>query len=421
MMTNEKIKSKKQKVRPLTDKVIKSIKPTDKLQKKPDGESLFLFVFPTGGKVFKLLYRFNGKQNTYTLGEYPLLSLAEARIMKAKIKTLLAQGIDPNYHKKEAKAQKMLEESGAGTFEVVASEWLENHRYKVGDKQYIKLSGVLKNHINPVIGKLKLEAVTSQGILDLSKRIEAKGLKDIPKVAIRAIGQVYNYAIATGQATNSPCHAGLSAYLTPHIETNHPHIELGQLGALLRSLEGIKSSPIVVIGLKLVILLAPRQSELRACKWAYLDRRKGVLTIPSELMKGTLKNKREGKLEHDIPLSTQAVKLFEQLHSLTGNNQNGLMFPSSLGQGKIISDGTLNKALKQTGYYEQQNIHGFRSLLSTYLNEVFPEKSDLIEKMLSHQVGDKVKRAYDRSKQLEHRRELYQHWADYLESQGLKI
>nr|WP_159990707.1 tyrosine-type recombinase/integrase [Pelistega ratti] len=131
-------------------------------------------------------------------------------------------------------------------------------------------------------------------------------------------------------------------------------------------------------------MIFPRQGELRFCKWEYIDWEQKTLTIPSHLMKGTKLLKQTGALTHTIALSTQAIRLLEQLQALTGHIPSGYLLPSTKGEGKVMSDGTLNKALRQIIPSDKQDIHGFRGLASTWLNEQHPEYSAVIEKMLSH-------------------------------------
>jgi hypothetical protein len=48
-----------------------------------------------GSKVWVLRYRITGREKTITLGHYPSLGLADARLAAADKRSLLAQGIDP--------------------------------------------------------------------------------------------------------------------------------------------------------------------------------------------------------------------------------------------------------------------------------------------------------------------------------------
>ena len=80
----------------LTDTEIKALASNGKQIKKADGGGLFLLVDKSGGKLWRLAYRFNGKQNTISGGSYPFVKLAAARKWRDEAKTQLAAGIDPS-------------------------------------------------------------------------------------------------------------------------------------------------------------------------------------------------------------------------------------------------------------------------------------------------------------------------------------
>lgn len=77
---------------PLTDTTLRAIKPTDTLQKFFDGGGLFLGVSPSGTKSWRLKFRFAGKEKLLTLGQYPVVSLKEARERAMEAKKILSAG-----------------------------------------------------------------------------------------------------------------------------------------------------------------------------------------------------------------------------------------------------------------------------------------------------------------------------------------
>jgi hypothetical protein len=108
----------------LTDKAIRNLKPKDTPYKKSDGEGLYLRVMPEGSKLWRLAYRFAGKQKTMALGSYPVVTLAMAREFKAGAKRLLAQGVDPSAKRKADRRAA----AAARTFGEVADEWFDTKR-----------------------------------------------------------------------------------------------------------------------------------------------------------------------------------------------------------------------------------------------------------------------------------------------------
>ena len=106
---------------PLTDTAIRNAKPALKTQKLFDHGGLYLVLAPSGGKWWRLKYRFGGKERGLSLGVYPNISLKEARERRDTNRKLLANGIDPGEHRQAKRAA--MEEHAANIFEVVAREW----------------------------------------------------------------------------------------------------------------------------------------------------------------------------------------------------------------------------------------------------------------------------------------------------------
>lgn len=84
----------------LTDARLRTLKPTERTQKLADGGGLYIELTPQGSKLWRLAYRFDGKQKLLALGRYPETSLADARNLREQAKALLAKGIDPSTEKK---------------------------------------------------------------------------------------------------------------------------------------------------------------------------------------------------------------------------------------------------------------------------------------------------------------------------------
>jgi hypothetical protein len=111
---------------PLTDTAIRSAKPGDKAKKLFDSGGVYLVVAPSGGKWWRLKYRFGGKEKGHSLGVYPDVSLKEARERRDESRRLLANGTDLSEHRKTRKAAK--EDRTANSFEMIAREWFAKYK-----------------------------------------------------------------------------------------------------------------------------------------------------------------------------------------------------------------------------------------------------------------------------------------------------
>jgi len=141
-------------------------------------------------------------------------------------------------------------------------------------------------------------------------------------------------------------------------------------------------------------------------EWTEIDFEKATWSIPGHRMK--MSN------DHIVPLSTQAVALLGQLHLVTGDRQ--LVFPSIKGEGRPISENTLNAALNTIGYDgSMHRAHGFRASARTMLDEQLGYPAHLIEHQLAHAVKDANGRSYNRTSHLPERQAMMQYWADYLD------
>ena len=118
---------------------------------------------------------------------------------------------------------------------------------------------------------------------------------------------------------------------------------------------------------------------------------------------------------HVVPLSTQAVVLLRELHTITGKQR--WLFPNQRRPKDCITASTFNRALERMGYAGRFSAHGFRATASTMLNEL-GYRSDLIERQLAHAERNAVSAAYNFAEHLPERRKMMQAWADYLD--GLK-
>jgi len=159
------------------------------------------------------------------------------------------------------------------------------------------------------------------------------------------------------------------------------------------------------VALKLAPFLFVRPGELRGAEWGELDLGRARWVIPEGRMKGRKK--------HTVPLSTQALALFQEIRPTTGGGK--VVFPDSKSSDRPISDNTLNAALRRLDYSkDEQVVHGFRHMASTILNEAKGYDPDLIEAQLAH--TDRTMRGkYNNAQYVEKRAEMMQWWADYLD------
>jgi integrase len=389
----------------LTDTFVKNVKPngTSAGKKHSDGQGLYLHV-KEAGKYWRLSYRYDGKQKLLALGTYPEVSLLKARKRREEARELLADGTDPGLAKQQEKATKRA--ASANTFEVVAREWLDKSKADRMASTHGKVTTWLEKDVFPYIGKMPISAIGPRDVLGALRHMEGRGALDSVQRVKQICGQVFRYAVASGSAERDVTQ-DLKGALAKHAAENFAAItEPKQAGELMRSIFDYTGHPYTVAALKLSPLVFVRPGELRTAEWAEIDLDAAEWRIPGSKMKM--------KVDHLVPLSTQAVEVLRGMHALTGHGK--FVFPSLLTGERSMSENTVNTALRRMGYSaEVHTAHGFRAMARTIMDEVLDQRVDLIEHQLAHKVKDANGNAYNRTAHLPARRVMMQTWADYLD------
>jgi len=388
----------------LTASQIKSAKATNKPIKLADGRGLYVLVKLNGAKYWRLKYRFAGKEKLLALGVFPAVSLAQARLLCAEAKALLAANRDPSLTKQIQK--NLLQNESQDTFEAVANEWFA---VKIADKSEsykARTWRILEKDLFPRIGQISAGDLTGQMLLAALRAIEVRTI-DIAHRAKQTASQVMRYAVATGRADRDIA-ADLTGALKPRsVKHAATLLDPSEIGQLLRSIDAYSGSLIVKSALQLSPLLFVRPGELRTMEWKEIDWETGRWEIPAEKMKM--------RQPHIVPLASQSLGVLRQIHPLTGRGD--YVFPSARKGGRPLSDNGVRTALRSLGYTNEQiTPHGFRAMARTLLDEELKYRVDYIEHQLAHAVKDPLGRAYNRTKHLQERVEMMQSWADYLQS-----
>lgn len=390
----------------LTDTFVKNVKHTGARagDKYSDGGWMFLLV-SASGKYWRMNYRCGGKQKTLALGVYPEVSLAKARKKREIAREQLADGVDPGTAKQQEKQAKA--DASANTFEVVSRVWLAKTAAKRKDVTQARITTLLEKDVFPYIGRMTVGQITPRDVLDKAvRKIEARGSIDTAHRAKQICGQIFRYAVATGLAERDVT-TDLRGALAAIPESHFAAItEPKQAGDLMRSIFDYAGHPCTVAALKLSAMVFVRPGELRKAEWTEVDLESAEWRIPGSKMKM--------KIDHLVPLSTQAVEILRSVHSITGHGR--YVFPSLRTGERPMSENTINAALRGMGYSKEvHTAHGFRALARTIMDEVLGERVDLIEHQLAHTVKDPNGRAYNRTAHITARRVMMQHWADYLD------
>lgn len=397
---------------PLSDAACRNAKGKDKPQKLSDGEGLFLLVQPNGSRLWRMAYRFAGKQKTLAFGVYPSVSLESAREKRTAARKLLASGKDPAAQQREDdRARKMAQ---AHTFEIVARAWHANVSESWVDDHKTRVLSRLERDVFPDLGSRPIAEIEAPEILDVLRAVERRGALDITKRLRQSIGSIFRFAIAEGRAKRNPA-ADLVDALKPKPKVQHfASMRQDEVGEFLRKLACYDGEDQTRLAILLTLHTFVRTKEMIEARWAEFESLEGnepIWRIPPERMK-------MGR-EHLVPLTSTSVSILRDLRALAGKSP--FVLPSDTKSG-TISQNTMIFGLYRLGYHSRLTIHGFRGTASTILNEQgFP--SDHIERQLAHVEENKIRGAYNSAEWLPGRRVMMNWWSSFLnrEASGLRV
>jgi integrase len=393
---------------PLTETSIRSLKPRAKSYKMADEKGLYLLVTPSGGRLWKLKFRTSGgAEKKLSLGSYPELSLREARDQRDAARKQLASGVDPADQKRRDKIAARV--GAENTFTSVAEAYIaKNVRDGLAPNTIVKRRWFIRL-LQKSIGHRPISEIQPFDVLAAVRPFEAAKNDEKAHRALQFVGSVFRYAIANQLAAVDPTR-DLQGALAKRKPKHHAAIlEPKRVGELLRAIDEYEGQglPTTRMALQLLPYVFVRPGELQRAEWAEVDFEAAVWRIPALRMKA--------RQEHVVPLSRQAVALFEGMRAMTGEGR--YVFPSIRTPLKHISENTLNAGLRRLGFTkDEMTAHGFRAVASTLLNESGKWSPDAIERALAHKDKDAIRGAYHRGAHWQERVEMAQWWGDYLDT-----
>ena len=407
-----------------SDATIKAIRVGDPRKRLTDGDGVYLLLFVKGGAHgWRFDYSVHGRRKTLSFGTYPDTTLALARRKADAARQLVAEGIDPSQQRKAEKeafiqARVVDEREARGlppidSLEAVAREWYAVKRDGWAASYGDKIIARLEADVFPWIGKVPVAQVTAPQLLEVMRRIEARGVIETAHRALQDSSQALRYAVATGKASSNPARDLKGALRRPNTKHFPAITEPKRFGDLLRAIDSYAATPVVRAALKLAPMVLLRPGELRFAEWPEIDLDAAMWTVPAVRMKRELRQKLHGA-PHLVPLSKQAVSVLRELHPLTGHAK--MVFRGERHHDRAMSENTINAALRAMGFSaDEVTGHGFRATARTMLQERLDFDPDVIEAQLAHSVRDNLGRAYNRTEFVEQRRKMLQAWSNYLD------
>lgn len=427
---------------------------TDKATQLTDGAGLYLKLQWIDGKRhpkghswrFDYTRPVTKKRNTMVLGQYPGMTLAEARVKATELRTLVAQGTDPMEQRAEeaqatatalalvaADVERAAKEfAPAGTLQGVCQDF---HELQVANGNWSAdhAAGWLsmfarKVFTVPAVALKAIGEITPIEVRDLLAGIERSGQVPTARALRKYMGNVWDYAISHGLATVCAPRVIAKQLTQRHKGGNNPAVttreELAPLLAAIRDYGNL----VTRVALMVQVVCFQRPSDTCAMRWDQLDLDAGLWFIPAasddENASTKIANSLSGH-DHVSPLPRQLVAELRALHAVTGYQE--WVFPSMHHQrdGLPIANDALSQALREMGFKGKQTPHGLRATARTMIEEELDVRAVYIEAQLAHKAGieglsgvvkrDVLGTAYNRATHLEKRVTMVQRWADFLD------
>src|SRR5471030_2986710 len=401
----------------LSDKAVKAfVAKAERGKKLADGSGLYLFITPAGGSTWRIKYRLDGKEKIYSIGPYPLVTLAAARVELGEVKSLLLEGKDPVGNRRINRAAHAA--SSDNTFQFVAQEWLTMKQKEWSITHHTKSARAFERDIYNSLGKLPIASITPAMVARTIQEIHKRDVLETASRILQHLNGVFRYAQAKGLCRDNP--AAPAREVLPRKKDNGRMpalLDWASLGDVLRRAEMARLSPSVRMAHRLCAFTAARIGNVVDADWRefHLDDEQPVWTIPRAKMKVTNRD-----IDHRIPLGPEITEELRRWQAMIG--KKGYVFPSPAG-GKHIGRESIEKVYRVTlGLEGKHSPHGWRSAFSTLARDNGFSR-DVVELALDHAHDSEVARAYDRGERFTQRVQLFNWWGEKLAAaqRGAKV
>ncbi len=364
-------------------------------------KGLHVWVKPNLSKYWIFRYTHMGKQQNISLGAFPTLTIAEARIKAQQARDELNEGKNPLAAKTAAKAQRNAQEAKKILFKDFAASCIQTKRsewsnQKHGDQWVF----TLEEYAYPIIGNKALDEITMEDILEILEPIWTTKTETASRLRGRLewiLASATTRKLRTG--INPALWRGFLQTILPapnkikKVE-HHKALPYRQVAALIADLR--EMATIAAFALEFTILNASRTGEVIGGLQSELH--DDVWIIPGSRMKA--------KKEHRVPLCKRSLEILEIARVMDPNSK--YLFSKN---GKKLSNMAMSMTVRRAKV--DATVHGFRSTFRDWVSEETTHSSEVAEMALAHTITNTVERSYRRKDLLEKRRLLLNDWEDY--------
>jgi integrase len=391
-----------------TDKFVAALRPKAERYEKWEGGGFGIRVSPRG-KAWVWVYRHQGRPRRMTLGSYPAMGLADARIKFAEARKLLQRGIDPG----EVNVQQRKVERAAETVEELADAYLEKWA-RPRKRSAAEDERILRKDIIPVWGRRKGKDITRRDVIGLLDAIVERGSPIAANRTLAVIRRMFGWALSRDIVPTSPC----AAVKAPAKENRRDRVlSAGEIAALWHALANpdLAISATIRLALKLQLVTAQRKGEVISAERSEFDLRESVWTIPA--------TKAKNGMPHRVPLSPLALAVLDEIEAATdkrlapgADGSPRWLFPSSRRAGRPITGSAVDHAMRDnsgslgTG---DATPHDLRRTAASHMTSIGISRL-VVSKILNH-AEPGVTAVYDRHSYDREKRAALDAWGRRIE------
>ncbi len=369
-----------------------------------DGGGLSLIVTDTGTKKWELRIAIGGRRRQLGLGAYPDVSLEDARSKATQIRTGASEGRDVMLEQRRSE-RIVAAPARSVTFQAAFNGYFEMKEQQLSnDKHRAQWRSTMRVYVFPAIGKRPVGEITAAEVIDILKPIW-NTKRETARRILQRMRAVFEAAIVRGERDKASPTIGVATVLGSRKRKleHHPAMHYADVPAFVSLLGGLEGWAATGLAFEFLILTASRSGEVRLATWDEIDLDAALWTVPAERMKA--------RVEHVVPLARRAVAILREARTVYPKSE--FVFPGTK-PGLPLSEMTLTKVLRDAGLNGKATAHGFRSSFKDWCAEVAKVRDDVSEAALAHKIPDKVRAAYLRTRFLDERRHVMQHWAGYV-------
>lgn len=394
-----------------TDKSIRALAPKEqRFTCWEDGSTgLGVRVGTTGKRTWVFIYRFEGVPRRMTLGVFPKVGLADARLAHAAAKKQFEMGIDPG----QIKVQENQTERKAETISDLIDEYMERHaRPKKRTADFDER--VLRKEVEPEWGKRKAKSIRRRDVVVLLDGVADRGSPVMRNRLQSVMGRMFSVGVRRGILDANPCVDIERLRETPRSRV----LDSKEIKTLWNGLGDADMSRLTQLALRLLLVTGQRRQEVTGARRAEILDAECAWYIPAERTK-VLR-------AHKVPLSPLAMQVIQQIDDErerlatirdTGNPKDSeWLFPSPLSD-RPITPASVTRAMRKN----RQNMglgnitpHDFRRTMTTKLSEFGISRFN-VERLLNHTDDSTAGRHYDWNDYFEPKRQALEAWAGWLD------